>query len=447
MTRFAAPCHAPQGTVLHAVVQGYFEAWLINRRSTGRLVPSYVERAFRMFLDCGHPSSYRTLACPKGHFTRFLAERCKGRAFCAYCLTIRQRELGRRLIDRVIGNVPCRHVVQCFPPHLRYIIVYDESLFTGAFTSLWAGVFAYQRRKAAELFLVPVECIHPALVVVNHRVSANLDTNHHLHGIFPDGVFIELPGGRIEFRRLPAPTPEDVAGIAHDACLAFCEVLKSRGFWTTTSVSPSGVEGVLTLPGRRSRLAKFFGEAAKHAEGGVAPIGGAYAFHAFVGDAIELEERPRLDQLVNYILAPSLTDNQVTVTASGDVGFRFKRERHDGLMDKTFRPFEFLDRLADLVPRRNTNTVRYFGIYAPRARFRRRAVALRLPGSQPLPPRRARAMMCPLCSANLVVVAVVRVRRGTDEGIPPDTPRTVIPRGQDRIGRTTSDQGQGRLFG
>src|SRR5687767_14657022 len=123
MTRSFVPCHAPQGTVAHALVQGHLEDWLEYRKRTGRRVPKYVRAELRDYLRCGDPElGFRTLACPAGHYSRYVADCCKGRGFCPYCLTIRQRELGRRLIERVIGNVPVRHTVLCFPPQLRYVV-------------------------------------------------------------------------------------------------------------------------------------------------------------------------------------------------------------------------------------------------------------------------------------------------------------------------------------
>ena len=447
MTRSWIPLHAPQGTVAHAVVQRYFEDWLKYRWRTGRRVPRYVERAFRAYLICGDPEhGFTTLACPAGHFTRHVPRRCKGRGFCAYCLTIRQRELGQRLIERVIGNVPVRHVVLCFPPHLRCVIGYDQALVTGGFTALADAMFEYQRAKAVELFGVTPERVHPGGIEVNHRVSANLGPNQHFHGIFPDGVFIEWDGG-LEFCRLPPPTVEEVARIAHQACLAFCEALKARGFWEPTSTSSDTVAGTIRLPNRRACTAKFFGQAARDAEGGVAPRDGAYAFHVFVGNAIELEERPQLVQLVNYILAPPFNDGQVELDAAGNIVYRFKRDRHDGTAYTVFTPMKFLDRLADLVPQPHINSVRYYGIYAPRARLRGQAVALRWGDPEPVTRCESGVTVCPVCARKLRVIGRV-TGRGRSEGTgPPDTPHSPPQRDQDRIGRNTSNGEQGRLFG
>ena len=447
MTQPPVPAHSPYGTVCHFVVQQYFDGWLIYRRRLKRRVPKYVRKAFRKFLKCGDPNQgFSVLACPTQHYSRYVAFRCKGRGFCTYCLMIRQRTLAHQLIERVIGNVPVRHAVLCFPPALRFVIGYDKALLDGGFASLAEAMFNHQRRQAADLFNVSLDRIHPGCAEVAHRASANLDTNHHVHGIFPDGVFIERKDGTLEFCRLPKPSEAELAAIAHEACVAFCGALKRRGFWETTSLSSDSVEGVLTLPKRTGRPTKFFGQAANDSEGGVAPIGGAYAFHLFVGNAIEVEERPQLEQLVNYILAPPFYDHQLSRDDQGNIVLKLKRARHDGTTHVVFSPFEFLDRLAELVSRPKANTVRYFGVYAPSARLRKHAVALRVGDAGPPSRVVGSANVCPICGKQLRVVAEVKGNRGTPNGVPPDTPESLTPRDQDRIEEVLSYAVQGRLF-
>ena len=447
MTHSLVPSHSPYGTVCHFVVQHKFDDWLIYRRRLGRRVPKYVRKAFRQYLKCGDPiHGFSVLACPTLHYSRYVAFRCKGRGFCTYCLLIRQRTLVYQVIERVIGNVPVRHAVLCFPPVLRFIIGYDKVLLDGAFAVLAEAMFNHQRRRAVELFNIPWERIHPGCVEVAHRSSASLATNHHVHGIFPDGVFVKLEDGKLKFVRLPPLSEAHIAAIAHEACVAFTGVLKRRGFWKTKSLSADGVEGLLTLPKRPSRPTKFFGQAAKDAEGGVAPIGGAYAFHLFVGNAIEVEERPQLEQLVNYIFAPPFLDHQVSRDDRGNVVLQLKRPRHDGTMQEVMEPFEFLDRLADLIPRPNANTVRYYGVYAPRSPLRKQAIALRV-GNRGPPRTRRGPPTCPICGKELRVVAEVKGTRGTPDAIPPDTPESGSPRDQDRIYVRPTYGRQGRLFG
>jgi len=387
-----------------------------------------------------------TAACPTGHYSRIIAGRCKGRGFCAYCLTLRQRELGSRLLQGVLRNVPVRHLVLCFPPSIRSTLGYDPKLITGGFAALTGAMFAYQRRKARELFGIPGSRVHPGCVAVNHRVSANLKPNHHFHGIVPDGVFIEVDGG-IEFRRLPAPSEEDIAGIAYEASLSFCGVLKARGFWEAATTSADTIEGLLKLPGTSPTKVKFFGQAARDGEGGTAPRDGAYAFHLFVSRVIELEDRAQLEHLVNYVLAPPFRDDQVELDEAGNVVLRLKRQRHDGTAQVVMEPNQFLDRLAELIPRPNTNSVRYYGIYAPRARLRKEALAIRVEGVRAVDRRPAEPMVCPICEGELRVVGVGSRQARTSDAIPPDTPQRAAIGGGGGGWKGADDAGQGRLFG
>lgn len=442
MTHSFVPSHAPYGTVLWMFIQRHLEAWLISRKGR-KYVPKYVLDAFLNFLWCGDPErGFLVLACPNQHTSRYVAYRCKGRGFCVRCMLIRQRELGERLIQRIIGNVPVRHLVLCFPPALRFILGYDKALLSAGFRALSEAMFNHQRRTAMQDFGVPWDRIHPGCVEAAHRASSTLVTNHHVHGIFPNGVFIDRGDGSLEFVRLPRPSDADIAVIAHEACLSLCAALKRRGFWETTTASPDGVEGVLSLPGTRPHRLKFFGQAAKDGEGGVAPVNGAYAFHLYVGNAIEVEDRPQLQHLVDYILAPPFLDHQIRVNDKGNLVLQLKRTQRNKVTEVEFEPNDALDRFAELIPRRNANTVRYYGVYAPRSKLRKQAIALRI--GDPGPARVTNGpRLCPICGKALRVVAKVGRR---PDAVPPDTPETRTPRGQDRIERRTSDDGQGRLF-
>jgi hypothetical protein len=43
----------PEESVLYGVVAGHLETFLARQRERGRLVPQFVERELRSFLDCG----------------------------------------------------------------------------------------------------------------------------------------------------------------------------------------------------------------------------------------------------------------------------------------------------------------------------------------------------------------------------------------------------------
>jgi hypothetical protein len=427
-------------------VQANFGPWLEDRREAGRPVPGYVEDQFRAFIDCGDPASgFSTWACPDGHYYRHVPKRCKGRGWCPSCLRIRQRDLARHLIHSVIGKVPVRHVVFCFPPYLREVLGYDDKLLGAGYHAMVDAVFEYQRGRVVELLGVPPNLVYPAAATTNHRVSANLATNHHYHGIFVDGAYFQREAdGPIEFCRLPRPNDADIARIALQAGLNFCEALKGLRFFEFESSPPDTIAGVIALPKARRQRVQFFGQAAWDGEGGVEARGRAYAFHMYVGNGIEPEDRHQLEYLVNYILAPPFNDNQLSFDAMRNIVLTLKRARHDGRSEWTFRIFEFLDRLADLVPRPNTNTVRYFGAFASNAKVRKAVIALHVEPVTAVDG--GRTMVCPVCERAMRFISAYARRQRRGDAVPPDTPTTATPRGQDRIGPEHLGGGQGRLY-
>ena len=113
----------------------------------------------------------------------------------------------------------------------------------------------------------------------------------------------------------------------------------------------------------------------------------------------------------------------------GLVVHRLERPFRDGTTQFLFEPLDFLARLAALVPRPRSHLVRYHGLLAPNARYRRLVVPAPVPcpapqeGSVHVPGRSPHARMswmqrlrrvfdidlrvCPHCGGSLRVLAVV----------------------------------------
>jgi hypothetical protein len=69
----------------------------------------------------------------------------------------------------------------------------------------------------------------------------------------------------------------------------------------------------------------------------------------------------------------------------GRVALELKRAWHDGTREFVFEPLEFLERLAAMTPRPETNLPICHGVLAPRARWRARVVVYGRVAPEPEP--------------------------------------------------------------
>jgi len=116
----------PEQTVLYRIVQQHLETYLMLAREgdwDGHAVPSYVERDFRRYLECGILSygfarAY-CLACGRDFLVAFS---CKGRGVCPCCNARRMAETAAHLVDHVFPPLPVRQWVLSLPKRLRYFL-------------------------------------------------------------------------------------------------------------------------------------------------------------------------------------------------------------------------------------------------------------------------------------------------------------------------------------
>jgi len=72
----------PAATVLYGVVAGKLAAFLARQRERDRLVPRFVERELRSFLDCGVLArGFLRVDCDVCKLDRVVPFSCKGRAY------------------------------------------------------------------------------------------------------------------------------------------------------------------------------------------------------------------------------------------------------------------------------------------------------------------------------------------------------------------------------
>jgi hypothetical protein len=90
-----------------------------------------------------------------------------------------------------------------------------------------------------------------------------------------------------------------------------------------------------------------------------------------------------VERLCRYVLRPPFAQERLRRRGDGRIALELKRAWNDGTRELIFEPLEFLERLAALTPRPETNLLICHGVLAPRARWRGRVVVSGRPGSEP----------------------------------------------------------------
>ena len=85
-------------------------------------------------------------------------------------------------------------------------------------------------------------------------------------------------------------------------------------------------------------------------------------------------DRAGVERLCRYLLRPPFAQERLRLRADGRIALELKRAWHDGTRELVFEPLEFLERLAAMTPRPETNLLSCHGVLASRARWRGRVV-------------------------------------------------------------------------
>ena len=139
----------PETSVLYRAVQQNLESFLASAREQGRVVPRFVERELRSYLECrilAH--GFIRVRCDDCGRERLVAFSCKSRGFCPSCGARRMSETAAHLVDRVFPEVPVRQYVLSLPFALRTRLAFDQTLCSEVLGIFMRSVFASLRRRA-----------------------------------------------------------------------------------------------------------------------------------------------------------------------------------------------------------------------------------------------------------------------------------------------------------
>ena len=343
-------------------------------------MPGYVEEELRGYLECGILCFGFARALCAGCGQAFVvAFSCKGRGICPSCNGRHMAQTAAHLVDHVIPPVPVRQWVISVPKRLRGTLA-DRPAAVAALTKIFLDEIERLLCAAAGVTGAAntLTAARPRLGAVSflHRFGSALNHHVHLHACVTDGVFVPAAA---EAARDAPPAFLSARPINQADLAALTERVRRRLF-------------------RWFRLARLLDAAA--AADMLAWVNSGFSVDASVQITLIDRDVPSyfqsLEHLLRYCARPPFALDRLSVIRGPNgriTRIRYVLPRHKaanwvgpGRGRKSTRPggngvielspFEFLDRLADLVPPPRKHRHRYHGVFAPNHKLRRAVTAL-----------------------------------------------------------------------
>ena len=120
-----------------------------------------------------------------------------------------------------------------------------------------------------------------------------------------------------------------------------------------------------------SELAGYEGDTPE-LKGKLCAMVNGFSLHAAV--VIPKHRRDQLERLISYTARPSICTDRMSLTPRGDIQYELKKAWRNGVTHVVLSPLELIEKLCALVPLPNLHLVRYCGVLAPNAKFRKQVI-------------------------------------------------------------------------
>ncbi len=325
-----------------------------------------MERAeeFERYLECGVlANGFARVRCGDCGHDLLVAFSCKRRGVCPSCNTRRMHDTAAHLVDAVIPRVPVRQWVLSVPRWARWILARDAQLASRALAVTLRAIFADYRRRARAMVDEAGRC---GAVTFVQRFGGALNLNVHFHCVVPDGVFVR-DGAALRFATMRPPTDEEAQAVLIRIARRLNRLLRPHRPGPDTELSSldlgyaeslqASLPAGLAEPPRRKRQSALV-------EG--------FSLHA--GVHLHANDREGLEKLCGYDARPPFALERLSALPDGRICYRLKRPIADGRTELLLAPTEFLRKLASLIPPPRHHLVRFHGVFALNAAWRKEVV-------------------------------------------------------------------------
>jgi hypothetical protein len=384
----------PEDNPLYGVVSRHLETYLEMQSKRDRIVPRFVERELKAFLDCGVlANGFLRVHCDTCGKDRVVAFSCKGRSVCSSCAGRRMADTAAHLVDRVFPLVPVRQWVLSLPFALRYRLAYDSALVKDVLRIFMQVVFSSLRRRARKHSgITKSQC---GAVTFVQRFGGAINLNVHFHSLVLDGVYYLDDTRLVRFHKLAPPSDTEVLQLTERIARRVVRLLERRGLGLDTTqeeADPLAEEEPLlaqlysdSVQGRISAglraghylsIAGFEPEPLQKKEMKGRRCANVSGFSLHVNVCIPAKARHQLENLCRYVARPAVATERLLVLKDGRVSYKLRHRWRNGATHVIFEPLDLVAKLAALIPPPRFNLVRYHGILAPGARWRNCIVPL-----------------------------------------------------------------------
>jgi hypothetical protein len=339
------------------VVQHHLETFLAQTAEADPLgygVPSWVEKDFRTYLQCGILAhGFARARCEDCGHERIIPFSCKGRGICPSCNTRRMAELAAHLTDHVLPHLPVRQWVLSLPKRLRPFLHRNPDVQSAVLRIFLRTIRTTLSRTSPG---APNDAQLGGISFL-HRFGSALNRHFHYHVIVLDGAFSRGPDGEARFHEATRLQPHHWLNLQRVVQRRVLRYFRTHGL-----LDEPDADGMLGWRGS-----------------------GGFSIDASV--RIQGDDRAGVERLIRYCARPPFAlerlhaPNGIASLSSGDVRllYRFPKPTPDGRTQIRLTPLQLLERLAEFVPPPRIHRNRYHGVLAPNARLRPAVVAIGRP--------------------------------------------------------------------
>ena len=223
-------------------------------------------------------------------------------------------------------------------------------------------------------------------VTLVQRFNSLLGCFVHFHVVVPDGVFLRDAEGAVTFREGPAPSREDIAGVAARVQARMLRWLRRRGLIDERPIEERSNEAPEPSPLEACMQMSLFGGAFLRlaADGTPVPVdeprfgtgtkspwaAEAEGFNVHAGVAVRAGDRDGLERLLRYCARPPFSLERLSILPDGRVAYLLRKPRRNGATHLVLEPIAFLARIASLIPAPRYPLQRLAGVFAPNSSWR-----------------------------------------------------------------------------